>query len=228
MATILAVDTSNNRTSLALLHADAIVHHAVCPVRDNLGWLRHEVVVALQQANLSLGALSHLAVAHGPGGLTGVRVGVGFVQALALGAGLPVVGINTLSAMALQVRERHGQLPSAGQLSVALDARMGQLYVAHWSLATAEADLLRADDRVIAPALECQQHAPTIAAGPGWEAHPSKLPASCELLPGVAPDAREVARLARWAAPVAAAELQVHYLRREVAQVPERLRQTVE
>lgn len=227
MAIILAVDSSNNRTSLALIRDSEVLHHACCTVRDNLGWLRREVGIALQHAALRLEAIDALAVAQGPGGLTGVRVGVGFVQALGLGAGIPVVGINTLSAMALQLHKRLQDAPAPASISVALDARMGQLYVARWQGAITPAALLPAEDRVIAAAEEGQQYPAGVAAGPGWEVYAKDLPADCELVTGVAPDALEVAQLACLAEPGPAEALQVHYLRREVAQVPERLRQPV-
>ncbi len=223
--TVLAVDTSNNRTSLALVAGDAVLHHTQSTARDNLGWLRREVQIALQNAQLDFAAISHFAVAHGPGALTGVRVGVGFVQALALGSGRPLVGINTLSAMGLQLHKRLGSSALNGRMSVALDARMGEIYVAHWDRPAAPASFLQAHDQVIDPAIESEERPPAIAAGPGWQAYVDLLPAGCEIIPEVFPDALEVAQLAQLAQPTSVENVHVHYLRREVAKVPERLRQ---
>lgn len=222
---VLAVDTSNNRTSLALIAGDAVVHHAYSTARDNLGWLRREVQIALQNAQLDFAAISHFAVAHGPGALTGVRVGVGFVQALALGSGKPLVGVNTLSAMALQLYKRQGSHAIKGRMSVALDARMGEIYVADWESPGAAESFLHAQDRVIDPAKENDERPSALAAGPGWQAYADLLSEACELLPDVLPDALEVAQLAQLASPTSVENVHVHYLRREVAKIPERLRQ---
>ncbi len=221
--TVLAVDTSNNRSSLALIDGDQTLYYSHSTARDNLGWLRVEVEQALLQAALELVQIQRFAVAHGPGALTGVRVGVGFVQALAFGAGRPLVGVNTLSAMGWQLRKRFAEPPSAG-CSVALDARMGEIYVAHWPQAAVAADFLQAADRVIAPEKEIIQHPPSLAGGPGWEAYAAQLPTGCTLVPGIVPDALDVAQLALNAPAEQPERLHVHYLRREVAQVPERLR----
>lgn len=232
-STVLAVETSNNRTTVALRCGDELRYHAVCPVRDNLGWLRVQVGDALRAAGLdSLAALDALAVAHGPGGLTGVRVGVGFVQALSLASGCPVVGVNSLSAMAWSTWQRvagdaaltlgDGQ----GRLSVALDARMQQLYLAEWSwpLADAGMALTTAADRIVGHDHACQGLAPTIIAGPGWDLCRARLRQAL-WIPDIAPDAAAVAALAQMMTPQPARALQVHYLRGvgDVAQIPERL-----
>lgn len=232
-STVLAVDTSNNRTTVALRSGPELRFHAECSVRDNLGWLRVRVGDALRVAGLdSLEALDALAVAHGPGGLTGVRVGVGFVQALSLASGCPVVGVNSLSAMAWSTWQRvrddaalaaHGR---QGGLSVALDARMQQLYLAEWSwpLADAGRALTRAADRVIAQERVGQHPAPTIIAGPGWDLCRGRLP-QAHWVPNIAPDAAAVAALAQLMTPQPARALRVHYLRGvgDVAQIPGRM-----
>ena len=55
---------------------------------------------ALEEANLSLQSLDALAFGRGPGSFTGVRIGVGVAQGIALGANLPLIGISSLATMA--------------------------------------------------------------------------------------------------------------------------------
>jgi tRNA threonylcarbamoyladenosine biosynthesis protein TsaB len=70
---------------------------------------RHTVELApalsglLSRTGLSMGGLSALAVARGPGSFTSLRVGLAFVKGLALARKLPIIGIPTLDAVAASV-----------------------------------------------------------------------------------------------------------------------------
>jgi tRNA threonylcarbamoyladenosine biosynthesis protein TsaB len=80
----------------------------------------------LAQERCSLGELDGIAFGAGPGSFTGLRIACAVAQGLALGAHLGVVGVPTLEAMAETARSRHG----ATRVIAALDARMGEVYVA--------------------------------------------------------------------------------------------------
>ncbi len=63
----------------------------------------------LANCGVSLADVDAIAVAHGPGSFTGVRIGVATVKGLALGADKPCLGVSTLEAMAwgaLRTRRR--------------------------------------------------------------------------------------------------------------------------
>jgi tRNA threonylcarbamoyladenosine biosynthesis protein TsaB len=80
----------------------------------------------LAQERLTLADIGGIAFGAGPGSFTGLRIACGVAQGLALGAGLMVVGVSTLEAMAETARVRHG----AVRVIAALDARMGEVYIA--------------------------------------------------------------------------------------------------
>ena len=76
----------------------------------------------LKNAELSLRDVDLIAVAHGPGSFTGVRIGVSMVKGLAWASDKPCVGVSTLEAMAW-----HG-LAAGGLICPVMDARRSQVY----------------------------------------------------------------------------------------------------
>jgi tRNA threonylcarbamoyladenosine biosynthesis protein TsaB len=80
----------------------------------------------LAEAGNSLSDVEGIAFGAGPGSFTGLRIACGVAQGLAFGAGLTVVGVSTLEAMAETARVQHG----ATRVVAALDARMHEIYVA--------------------------------------------------------------------------------------------------
>ncbi|MDR0701899.1 MAG: tRNA (adenosine(37)-N6)-threonylcarbamoyltransferase complex dimerization subunit type 1 TsaB [Azoarcus sp.] len=74
----------------------------------------------LDEGGLGIGALDAVAFGSGPGAFTGLRLACGVAQGLALGAGLGVIPVCSLAALAAQ-----SPLPLA---LAATDARMGEIY----------------------------------------------------------------------------------------------------
>ena len=84
--------------------------------------LIHEL---LDEAALKLKDIDVFAFGQGPGSFTGVRIACGLTQGLALGADRPVMPVPTQMALAEQC--------GAGNVVVALDARMGEIYFAAYA-----------------------------------------------------------------------------------------------
>lgn len=80
----------------------------------------------LAESKWTLRAFDALAFGAGPGAFTGVRIACSIVQGLGLGAGLPVVPVGTLEALAEETWRIHG----AGRVVAVLDARMREVYCA--------------------------------------------------------------------------------------------------
>lgn len=68
--------------------------------------------------------LDRVAVTVGPGSYTGLRVGIAAARAIGLAAGIPVVGVTTLSALLAPLATAHAR----HLLAAAIDARHGHVY----------------------------------------------------------------------------------------------------
>lgn len=126
----LALDTATEACSVALW-LDGQVHHLdeVCPQQHSKRILPM-VQQLLSEAAVALNQLDGIVFGQGPGSFTGVRIGVGVVQGLAFGADLPVYGVSTLQAMAQAATRLH----LATDVVAAIDARMGEVYIAQYQL----------------------------------------------------------------------------------------------
>jgi tRNA threonylcarbamoyladenosine biosynthesis protein TsaB len=121
---LLAIETSTEACSVALVHGDQVA------ARSDIAPRRHAELVLpmadslLAEAGLGRHALDAIAVGRGPGAFTGVRLGISLAQGMALALDRPVVTVSSLAALALEAPEGEGAI-----LAV-IDARMGEIYAA--------------------------------------------------------------------------------------------------
>lgn len=215
MPIILAIETSSELASCALLRGETVISRVSSGVRTHSQSILPMIQELLAEAGIALKDCDAIAFGSGPGSFTGVRTACGIAQGLAFGANLPVVPVVTLDAMALACRQQHG----AADVLAVLDARMGEVY---WAQYRFEADAA-VPATVLPPALSAPdgvspQGAP-VACGNGLSAYAEAFPAGGHA--EVMPHAEQVARLARIAfaagKTVTAAEAQPLYLRNKIA-----------
>lgn len=127
---ILAVDTATEACSAALLVGDTLYSRWEEAPRDHTRKILPMVQALLDEAGLSLDELDAIAFGRGPGSFTGVRIGISVAQGLAFGAGVPLIGVSTLAAMAQGVHRLEG----ADKVLSAIDARMNEVYFGRYEL----------------------------------------------------------------------------------------------
>ena len=151
---LLAIDTSGPVCAVGL-RVDGEVTEAVHDEpRAHARVVLDLVRGLLRGAEVRLQDLDAIAFARGPGSFTGLRIAAGVTQGLAMGAGLPVIGVSSLAALALAAcREK-----SARRVLAALDARMGDVYWGAYE---------RAGDRPLTVAVADRISAPPDVAPPG-------------------------------------------------------------
>lgn len=180
---LLAFDTSTERLTIAVQRGAERWTCAEAGGRHASSALIPRALALLQQADLKLSALDAIVFGRGPGSFTGLRTACSVAQGLALGAGLRVLPVDTLLAVAEDARAAHG----CTQVLALLDARMDQVYAAAWRW-HAETGWSGEPARVCAP--EALGDVPLAAgagpwtvAGNAFAAYGARFPAAVRALP---------------------------------------------
>jgi tRNA threonylcarbamoyladenosine biosynthesis protein TsaB len=213
---LLAFDTSTEMLSIAVRHGDRLFVHEGAGGAQSSTTLIPSIQQLLADAGLRLGELDAIAFGRGPGSFTGLRTACSVAQGLAYGAGLRLLPIDTLHAVAEEARHRFG----ATRVMALLDARMDQVYAAGFDLGlaldTSEPELLSPEAVVLPPGWAL--------AGNAFAAYAARLPAAAERFE-VLPTASALLRLApallAAGRSVAPAEAWPLYVRDKVAQTTE-------
>jgi tRNA threonylcarbamoyladenosine biosynthesis protein TsaB len=123
---LLAFDTSTDWLTVACGADDAWVVKGEPAGQAHSERLLPLIDEVLAEASWSLRSLDGIAFGAGPGSFTGVRIACGVAQGLAFGAGLPLMPVPTLEALAQAAwRQR-----AAERVVTCFDARMREVYVA--------------------------------------------------------------------------------------------------
>jgi [ribosomal protein S18]-alanine N-acetyltransferase len=125
LSRVLALDGALARCSAGLVADGALVASRVEDgARGHAAVLPRMAADVLAEAGCAADALDLVAVTVGPGGFTGLRAALSLAQGLALGAGVPVVGVTVGEALAEALPHLGGRA-----LWVAIDSRRGQVFL---------------------------------------------------------------------------------------------------
>ncbi len=221
---LLALDTSSDACSVALQVGDEIIEKHVVEPREHTKILVPMIEELLHAAGVSLSGLDAVVLGNGPGSFTGMRIGASVAQGICYGAGLQIVPVSSLAAIAAEVICEHG----AEKILVAQDARMHQVYLGRFHADAGGLPLADNEELICGIGPLTVPTADYVAAGAGWKKYPDLLAQNSELISAAAdviyPRARhlvplgENAKRAGRAIPPAA--LVPAYIRSKVAEIP--------
>jgi len=123
---IIAFDTSSIACSVALLNGEDILSINKISPKQQTKFILPMIKELLDASSITLTQLDAIAYGCGPGSFTGIRIASSVAQGLGLAAGLPIIPVSSLAALAqtAYLNDRWGNL------LVAVDARGNQIYFA--------------------------------------------------------------------------------------------------
>lgn len=128
---LLGIDTCTAATAACVLRDDGRTFEVVPSIAALRSAPAHArelmpaVIDVMDEAGLGWGELEAIAVGVGPGGYTGVRIGVATARALAQAQGLPLKPVSSLAALAAGI-------PAPMKVPL-LDAKRGELFAAAYA-----------------------------------------------------------------------------------------------
>jgi tRNA threonylcarbamoyladenosine biosynthesis protein TsaB len=185
---VLAIETATAWGSVAVVGSRGVLAERAAHVPGgHLEWLMPAIDAALAASRLRRDQIEGLAVSIGPGGFTGLRIGVATAASWAHVVGLPLAAVSTLEVIAAGV-------PGTGLVLVALDARRGEVAAA---LFRRDGSVQRLTPDLLLPPAQVRARLPEIAdpimlAGDALERHEEAL------LQALAPHALAAPREAWW------------------------------
>lgn len=109
MSLILSIETSTTVCSVALTEGEEIVaQKKLLEDKSHASHLTILIQDILKESGRTMLDLDAVAISEGPGSYTGLRIGVSTAKGLCYALSIPLIGVNTLEAMAFEVG-RNGQ-----------------------------------------------------------------------------------------------------------------------
>lgn len=222
---ILAFDSATTACSAALWRNGDIAAYRFEPMaRGHAEHLMGMVRAVMADSGVAFADLDLLAVTRGPGGFTGLRIGLAAARGLALAGGLDCLGISTLDAVAAGVGASEGD---GARVLAAIDSKRGDIYAQVFSGAQPVTEAQAVQPENLADYLNAgKKDGPVVVVGDAAARAVAALGAAgvtavASVAPS-APDARTVAAMAaaRWPAEIPAGALRPLYLRPPDAIVP--------
>ena len=122
---ILTIDTATETCGLALTEdAQLVVDYRLNQKNVHNEKLVSSIQKLLEDIGWQLSDLEGIVFSKGPGSFTGLRIGISVSKGLSFSLGIPIVGVNTLDALAL------GAPTYTGKICAVIKAREKEVYFA--------------------------------------------------------------------------------------------------
>jgi tRNA threonylcarbamoyladenosine biosynthesis protein TsaB len=179
---LLAIDSGTEHLSIAVCRGATVWQYAGPGGARASTDLIAGVLDLLAQADLAMPALDAMVFGAGPGSFTGLRTACSVVQGLAFGAGVPVLPMDSLLAVAEDARLSAAADAPDVQVLALLDARMDEVYAAHCAYANGQWRVLQPSQLVRPEALALPDTGaapgPLLLAGNVFAVYADRLPAT--------------------------------------------------
>ncbi len=219
----LALDTSSVACTVALDVGGTIFERHEEQAREHTRLLMPMIRAVLEEAQVSLAELDAIVLGNGPGSFIGLRIAASVAQGLAHGAGLKIIPVSSLAAIAQEVFDTS----SAGQVAVAQDAHMSEVYLGLFSRGDDGSPVALCDER-----LQAQEVIEELAgnaggftfAGQGWQRYLDLMAINQRWMGAMSdvhyPRAVSLLRLSGKSEAIEPNRIQPAYLRQKVAEKP--------
>jgi tRNA threonylcarbamoyladenosine biosynthesis protein TsaB len=219
----LALDTSSVACTVALRLGDEFVERHEEKPREHTRLLMPMIREVLEEANVELADLDGIVLGNGPGSFIGMRIAASVAQGLAFGAGLNIIPVSSLAAVAAEVFDSS----DADHVAVAQDAHMNEVYLGLYSRRADNLPQPASVERLQGMSLieELSAAQPRYAiAGQGWQRYPELLQVNAKYVGEQSdvlfPRAAYLLALSEYSTGIEPTAIQPAYLRQKVADVP--------
>lgn len=199
MNTLLAIDTATEACSVAITHEGKRWQRSLNVGRNHAEHVLRMCRELLAEAGIAMSDIQAVAFGRGPGSFTGLRIAASLAQGLALPRNLPLIPVSDLAALAEAQAVAVG-----GHVFVAMDARMGEVYVAAYEVT--DQGLQETLGEAVLPPKQVQwpslpDHSKVTLCGTGWAVAEEALLGSVSVAPqqtnsSALPDAEQILTLA--------------------------------
>lgn len=221
---LLAIDTSSVACTVAARVGETLTQRHAEQPREHTRLLMPMIREVLEESGVALADFDALVLGNGPGSFIGMRIAASVAQGLAHGAGLQIIPVSSLAAVAAQVFAES----DAAEVAVAQDAHMGEVYLGLYARGEDGLPEAIVDERLQAQKrigeLDRKGRDQRVAAGEGWQRYPGLMAVNKAFFSGQSkvryPRAEYLLGLAEKLPAIEPRSIAPAYLRQKVAEKP--------
>ena len=219
---LLAIETTTDACSVAATTGSDVAEKHVVEPRAHTRILMPMIESCLADAGMRIRDLDAVALGNGPGSFIGMRIGASVAQGICHAAGLPLIPVSSLAAVAAEVMDT----TDARRVAVAQDARMNEVYFGEFERDGDALPQIVGQESIVSVGRVPISSSATVVAGAAWTRYPELIAENRgqfeDQSPVTLPSAGRVLRIAASGSVIgiSAERLEPAYLRKRVAEPP--------